>query len=84
MTTHNDAFLAGAPPLATIEVRSPIYDPKFAGRSTLSIEEAGMEVLGLSRDAAYKAAKTGDLPTIRVGRRLLVPKAALEKLLASA
>jgi excisionase family DNA binding protein len=62
---------------------SPIYDPKFNGRSTLTIEEAGMEVLGLSRWASYEAAKSGALPTIRIGRRLLVPRAALEKLLAA-
>jgi excisionase family DNA binding protein len=63
---------------------SSIYATEFTGRSTLTIEEAGMKVLGLSRDASYKAARNGELPTIRVGRRLLVPRAALEKLLASA
>jgi len=28
-----------------------------------------------------EAAKTGQIPTIRIGRRLLVPKAALERML---
>ena len=51
-------------------------------RKTLSVEQAG-KVLGLSRASAYVAAQTGDIPTIRIGRRLLVPKAALERLLAS-
>jgi excisionase family DNA binding protein len=37
--------------------------------------------LGLSRDAAYRAARSGQLPTIRIGRRLLVPRAALERML---
>ena len=54
-------------------------NPKCA---TVSVEIAGA-VLGLSRASAYGLAKSGDLPTIRMGRRLLVPKAALEKLLAS-
>ena len=49
-------------------------------RRTTSIEEAARE-LGLSRNSAYDAAKRGDLPTIRMGRRLLVPRAALEALL---
>jgi len=43
---------------------------------TLTVEQAG-ELLGLSRSAAYRAAATGDLPTIRFGRRLYVPTARL-------
>jgi excisionase family DNA binding protein len=50
---------------------------------TISVDEAAM-ILGISRGAAYANAKSGALPTIRLGKRLLVPKAALEKLLASA
>jgi excisionase family DNA binding protein len=42
--------------------------------------EAG-RLLGLGRNASYEAAKTGQLPTIKIGRRLLVPKVALERLL---
>ena len=52
-------------------------------RLTLSVEEAG-RLLGLSRGSAYQAARTGELPTIRIGHRLIVPVAALEKLLAGA
>jgi excisionase family DNA binding protein len=52
-------------------------------RQTLTVTEAG-EVLGLSRNAAYDAAKRGDLPVIRFGKRLLVPRAALERLLDGA
>jgi excisionase family DNA binding protein len=47
-------------------------------RLTISVEEAG-RILGVSRGAAY--AKDGSIPTIRLGKRLLVPKAALEKML---
>ena len=52
-------------------------------KKTLSIIEAG-EVLGIGRSAAYEAAKQGELPTIKIGRRLLVPIALLERLLAGA
>jgi len=52
-------------------------------RLTHTVEEAG-KLLGLSRNSAYALARTGELPTIRLGKRLLVPKAALERLLASA
>ncbi len=47
---------------------------------TISVEHAG-EVLGISRRSAYRAATTGELPTIRLGRRLLVPTARLLELL---
>ena len=38
-------------------------------------------LLRLSRQATYDAARRGDIPTIRIGRRLLVPTAALARLL---
>jgi excisionase family DNA binding protein len=46
------------------------------GRVTVSVEEAG-RVLGLGRSAAYEAARRGQLPTRKLGRRLLVPVPAL-------
>lgn len=49
---------------------------------TLTIEQAG-ELLGISRRSAYRAAATGQLPTLRLGRRLLVPTPRLLQLLGS-
>ncbi len=46
----------------------------------LTVEEAG-RLLGLSRNSAYKAAKAGDIPTIRIGRLLRVPRAAFDAML---
>jgi excisionase family DNA binding protein len=34
-------------------------------------------LLGISRSAGYRAAAAGDLPTIRLGRRVYVPTARL-------
>lgn len=48
---------------------------------TLTIEEAA-KALRISRSSAYEAARSGELPTIRIGKRLLVPVVALERLLA--
>ena len=48
--------------------------------ATYRIEEAA-KVLGISRNACYEAARKGEVPTVRIGKRLLVPKVALEKLL---
>jgi excisionase family DNA binding protein len=48
---------------------------------TWTVPQAG-EILGLNRNAAYKAAIEGRIPTIRMGPRLLrVPKSALQRLL---
>jgi excisionase family DNA binding protein len=47
---------------------------------TISVERAG-ELLGVSRRAAYRAASRGQIPTLRVGRRLLVPTQRLLTLL---
>ena len=41
---------------------------------TITVEEAG-ELVGMSRSAAYRAAARGQLPTVRLGRRLRVPTA---------
>jgi len=49
-------------------------------RPTLTVEEAG-ELLGISRNSAYQAVKTGEIPVLRVGKRLLVPTARLRVLL---
>ena len=49
-------------------------------RLTCDVEIAGKR-LGLGRKAAYEAARRGDIPTIRIGRRILVPLIALERLL---
>ncbi|MCK1493464.1 helix-turn-helix domain-containing protein [Bradyrhizobium sp. 180] len=45
--------------------------------------EAG-QMLGLTKNGAYAAAKRGEIPTIRIGRLLKVPKAAFDKMLEEA
>jgi excisionase family DNA binding protein len=47
---------------------------------TISVEQAG-ELLGVSRRSAYRAASRGQIPTVRIGRRLLVPTQRLLDLL---
>lgn len=48
-------------------------------RRTISVEEAGKR-LGISRNSAYEACKNGQIPTIRIGRLILVPEAAFERM----
>lgn len=40
-------------------------------------------VLGISRSLAYTMAEQGDLPTIRLGHRIVVPVPALLKMLGA-
>lgn len=52
-------------------------------RLTLTVEEAAA-TLGISRASAYEAVRRGEIPAIRIGRRVLVPRVALDRLLGAA
>jgi excisionase family DNA binding protein len=47
------------------------------------VAEAG-QVLGVSRSYAYELVRQGQLPCMRLGRRIVVPVRALEALLDTA
>jgi excisionase family DNA binding protein len=49
-------------------------------RQTYRLQEVA-KILGVGRNQAYEAAKRGEIPSIKVGKRVLVPRAALERLL---
>jgi excisionase family DNA binding protein len=57
-----------------------IIDGKYSGRTTFRVEEAA-EILSLSIWAAYEGIKLKQIPAVRIGRRLVVPRVALERLL---
>ena len=54
--------------------------PNPTEQPTMTVEEAARH-LGIGRSSAYAAARAGELPTIRVGARLLVPTAVLCRML---
>jgi excisionase family DNA binding protein len=49
---------------------------QLAGRAVITIEQTA-QLLGLGRTAAYDAVRRGELPSRRLGRRLVVPVPAL-------
>jgi excisionase family DNA binding protein len=49
----------------------------------MSVPEAA-DVLGISRAFAYALVARGDLPSLRLGRRVVVPRRALEQLIEQA
>lgn len=53
------------------------------GALTYKIPEAA-RILGIGRNSAYEAARRGQIPTIKIGKLLLVPRAALDRLIQSA
>lgn len=48
----------------------------------ISVPEAA-RLLGLGRNSVYEAVRRGEVPAVRVGRRLVVPIRALEEWLES-
>jgi excisionase family DNA binding protein len=62
---------------------NPFCEEKHMAQNlTMSVPEAGA-LLGLGRNGSYKAAKRGEIPTIRIGNKLLVPRVAIQRLLNS-
>jgi hypothetical protein len=51
---------------------------------TISVPEAGKRYFDLSRGSSYQAAERGEIPTVRIGRLLRVPVAAMDAMLANA
>jgi len=55
-----------------------------AERRTYNLWPETGRILGLGKNATYAAAERGEIPTIKIGGRLLVPREALEQLLSGA
>ena len=55
-------------------------DMEKSGRACYSVEE-GAEKLGVNVKTAYEGIKTGQIPSIRIGRRILIPKVPFDKML---
>jgi excisionase family DNA binding protein len=54
-----------------------------SSRPVLAVDQAG-ELLEISRVSGYELVARGELPVVRFGRRIVVPKAALHELLGLA
>jgi Helix-turn-helix domain len=60
-------------------MKTPILDDSFDLRRlppTLTVPAAGA-ILGVGRTLAYEAARRGDIPSIRIGNRVVVPTRSL-------
>lgn len=50
-------------------------------KQTLTVDEAA-RCLGIGRNSAYEAIARGEIPAVKIGKRLLVPKVVFEKWLS--
>lgn len=66
-------------PKARSKKRHPVQKP----RATITVMEAARR-LGISRNTAYDAARAGQLPHLKIGKRILILAAPFERLLTSA
>lgn len=51
-------------------------------RRTLTVEEAA-RIIGISRTTAYECVRNGAIPSIRYGRRIVIPRWAIDDPLTS-
>ena len=60
-----------------------VIDAKWDGRTAFKVPEAA-EILRMSAWSTYQAIKEKQIPAIRIGRRVLIPRVALEHMLTGA
>ena len=63
---------------ASAAMDSPTLQEEPRGRSgparlTLTVEEAAA-LLGISRNSAYEAVRRGEIPSVRIGGRIVIPR----------
>ena len=51
--------------------------PEFQGKASVDVPVAGRVGFGLGRNASYAAAARGEIPTVRIGKKIRVPVAQL-------
>ena len=87
LSTPGPGIRNGGPPMHD-ERSKPAATPAASAHESLATDQRltwtvpeAAQLLGISKDSAYEAAHRGDLPVRVIGRRLLVPRAALLRLL---
>lgn len=60
-----------------------IHDNRQRNSSVYTVDQVS-EILGISRASAYKAVHRGEIPSIRIGKRILVPKSEVRYIVNTA
>ena len=69
-------------PALTHSNRRPVTLAQLRERPTVTVQMAGA-VLGIERTAAYAAVRRGDIPSLKIGRRVVVPTVPLLRMLGA-
>lgn len=56
---------------------------QWAKRRTYTVIEVA-EILGIGRNTAYESCRNGEIPSIRIGGRVLVPCTVIDEILSGA
>jgi len=56
---------------------------EHSNMKVFTVDEAA-KTLNIGLNSAYQAVKNGEIPSIKIGRRILIPVVALEKMLSEA
>jgi excisionase family DNA binding protein len=67
-------MMAKTNPTQTVSARG-------AARETHTVEEAGKR-LGLGRWAMYEALRRNEIPHIKIGHKILIPRAVIDRMLS--
>jgi hypothetical protein len=59
-----------------------ILDSRWDGKTAFKVRELA-EVLGISPCSAWAAVNTGKIASVRIGRRIIIPRHVVERLLAA-
>jgi excisionase family DNA binding protein len=62
------------------EIAAAVRVPDPETEPTVTVERAAA-LLGISRGQGYEGVRVGDIPSIKIGRRIVIPSAALRRLL---
>jgi excisionase family DNA binding protein len=95
-TQSEQVAVSTKPQPASVVVPSPFSDANGVGgaggsdpdqhvaeRLVFSVDDAA-HLLDISRAFAYELVARGEIPAIRLGRRIVIPRVALERLLGTA
>ncbi len=67
-------------PITTTAIARPEEDIMSEERLTITVAEAA-KLLGISRGTAYECVRTGQIPSVCFGRRVLIPRKRFEAML---
>ena len=67
--------------MANLKASGATTNQQGTERATLSVKEAA-RVLGVGKNQLYAAVKVGEMPVVRIGSRLLISRAVLERMLS--